>query len=219
MGTTGIVEPMSEAALISSIRLELNQQIKMGRKNLVAVPGNYGQEFLKQREGLSLDQAVKCSNYIGEAIDMAAELGAERLLFVSHIGKFIKVAGGIFQTHSRNADARLEILTANAVLAGVRLPLLSELMQAVTTEEAIRLLEEEGALERTMAHVMERIQLHLDRRSQGRVQVGAIVFSSEYGRRNHSNGELGNTKNAEGIIEQIWKEQMRRDLCQENYMA
>ena len=219
LGTTGIVEPMSEAALISSIRLELNQQIKMGRKNLVAVPGNYGQEFLKQREGLSLDQAVKCSNYIGEAIDMAAELGAERLLFVSHIGKFIKVAGGIFQTHSRNADARLEILTANAVLAGVRLPLLSELMQAVTTEEAIRLLEEEGALERTMAHVMERIQLHLDRRSQGRVQVGAIVFSSEYGRRNHSNGELGNTKNAEGIIEQIWKEQMRRDLCQENYMA
>lgn len=219
LGTTGIVEPMSESALISSIRLELNQQIKMGRKHLVAVPGNYGQEFLKRRDGISLEQAVKCSNYIGEAIDLAAELGAEGLLFVSHIGKFIKVAGGIFQTHSRNADARMEILTANAVLAGAEPPLLSELMQAVTTEEAIRLLEAAGFLEKTMGHVMERIQRHLERRSQGRIQVGAIVFSSEYGRRNHSDGELGVTENAERMIEKIWNEQKRRDLCQENYMA
>ena len=108
LGTTGIVEPMSEAALVSSIRLELNQQVQSGRKNLVVTPGNYGQEFLKQNVPISLEEAVKCSNFIGETIDMAVELGVEHMLFVSHIGKFIKVAGGIFQTHSRNADARMD---------------------------------------------------------------------------------------------------------------
>lgn len=203
LGTTGIVEPMSEAALVSSIRLELNQQIQSGRKSLLVTPGNYGQDFLKQNLPVSLERAVKCSNFIGETIDMAAELGAERILFVSHIGKFIKVAGGIFQTHSRNADARMEILTANAVLAGAGQPLLTELMQALTTEEALRLLEETGYLGKTMEQVTQRLAYHLNRRSYGKIDCGAIVFSSEYGKRNHGSGELGRTENAEVILEKI----------------
>ncbi len=205
LGTTGIVEPMSEAALVSSIRLELNQQVQSGRKSLVVTPGNYGQEFLKQNVPISLEEAVKCSNFIGETIDMAAELGVERMLFVSHIGKFIKVAGGIFQTHSRNADARMEILTANAAVAGVEQPLLAEMMQALTTDDAVRLLEEAGCLEKTMEQVMKRIEYHLNRRSYGKIGCGAIVFSSEYGKRNHGSGELGRTENAEEILGKIIK--------------
>lgn len=203
LGTTGIVEPMSEAALVSSIRLELNQQVQSGRKSLVVTPGNYGQEFLKQNVPISLEEAVKCSNFIGETIDMAVELGVERMLFVSHIGKFIKVAGGIFQTHSRNADARMEILTANAVMAGVEQPLLAEMMQALTTDDAVHLLEKAGYLGKTMEQVMKRIEYHLNRRSYGKIDCGAIVFSSEYGKRNHGSGELGRTDNAEEILENI----------------
>lgn len=207
LGTTGIVEPMSEAALISSIRLELNQQVQTGRKSLVITPGNYGQEFLKHNFPFALEQAVKCSNFVGETIDMAVELGIENILFVSHIGKFIKVAGGIFQTHSRNADARMEILTANAVLAGAGQPLLSEIMRAVTTEEGIRLLEESGYLEKTMEHVMERIGYHLNRRSYGKVNLAALVFSSELGKRRNGNGELGRTDNAKKVMQKIRREQ------------
>ena len=134
LGTTGIVEPMSESALISSIHLELKQQAELGKKSLVVTPGNYGQEFLQKHFPLKIEDAVKCSNFVGETIDYAAELGIEDILFVAHIGKFIKVAGGIFQTHSKIADARVEILTANAVLAGASQSLLKELMQVVTTE-------------------------------------------------------------------------------------
>ena len=36
-------------------------------------------------------------------------LGLKGILFVAHIGKFVKVAGGIMNTHSREADARMEI--------------------------------------------------------------------------------------------------------------
>lgn len=203
LGTTGIVEPMSESALISSIRLELKQQAELGKKSLVVTPGNYGKEFLQQHLPLRIEDAVKCSNFVGETIDFAVELGIEDILFVAHIGKFIKVAGGIFQTHSRMADARMEILTANAVLSGAGQPLLTELMQAVTTEEGIRILEEAGYLEQTMEHVMERIFCHLKRRSFGRINLAAIVFSSELGRRRQGNGELGRTVNTEEMIEKI----------------
>ena len=118
LGTTGIVEPMSEAALVASIRVELKQQVETGHRSLVITPGNYGREFLKDNFPFDLERAVKCSNFVGDTIDMAVELGVENILFVAHIGKFIKVAGGIMNTHSRNADARMEILCANAAIAG-----------------------------------------------------------------------------------------------------
>jgi len=203
LGTTGIVEPMSESALISSIHLELKQQAELGKKSLIVTPGNYGQEFLQKHFPLKIEDAVKCSNFVGETIDYAAELGIEDILFVAHIGKFIKVAGGIFQTHSRIADARVEILTANAVLAGASQSLLKELMQVVTTEEGIRILEEAGYLEQTMEHIMERILFHLKRRSLDRINLGAIVFSSELGKRRQGSGELGRTANSEEIIGKI----------------
>ncbi len=205
LGTTGIVEPMSETALLSCIRLEIKQQVSLGRKSLLVTPGNYGQVFLREYF-LHCPADIKCSNFVGETIDFAADLGVENLLFVAHIGKFIKVAGGIFQTHSSNADGRMEILTANAVLAGADQPLLRELMQAVTTEEGIRILEDAGYLEKTMEHVMERLWGHLARRSFGRINLGAILFSSELGKRRQGHGELGRTKNAEEILKKILQE-------------
>ncbi len=211
LGTTGIVEPMSESALISSIRLELSQQAELGRKSLVVTPGNYGQTYLQQHFPFSLNQGIKCSNYVGETIDFAAQLGIENLLFVAHIGKFIKVAGGIFQTHSQYADARMEILTANAVLAGAGQPLLTELMMAATTEEGLGILERAGYLEQTMKHVTAHIQSHLERRSAGRLQIGAVIFSSGIGSCRLGNTELGRTEHAKEIIEKIRIETKRQE--------
>ena len=203
LGTTGIVEPMSETALLSSIRLELQQQSALGRKSLLITPGNYGQAFLQRNFPLLLHQGIKCSNFVGETIEIAAELGMENLLFVAHIGKFIKVAGGIFQTHSRIADARMEILTANAALAGAGQPILTEIMEAVTTEEGIQILQKAGYLEQTMKYVMEHIQFHFERRSFGKLNLGAVVFSSELAKRTQGSGELGRTANAEELIQKI----------------
>lgn len=203
LGTTGIVEPMSETALLSSIRLELQQQSALGRKSLLITPGNYGQAFLQRNFPFLLHQGIKCSNFVGETIEFAAEFGMENLLFVAHIGKFIKVAGGIFQTHSRIADARMEILTANAALAGAGQSILTEIMEAVTTEEGIQILQKAGYLEQTIKYVMERIQFHFERRSFGKLNLGAVVFSSELGKRTQGSGELGRTANVEEIIQKI----------------
>ena len=57
-----------------------------------------------------LKRSVKYSNFLGEAIDAAVEFGAKGILLVGHIGKLVKLAAGIMNTHSRNADARMDIL-------------------------------------------------------------------------------------------------------------
>lgn len=196
LGTTGIVEPMSEAALVASIRVELKQQVETGHRSLVITPGNYGREFLKDNFPFDLERAVKCSNFVGDTIDMAVELGVENILFVAHIGKFIKVAGGIMNTHSRNADARMEILCANAAIAGADTGVLQNIMGAVTTEEGLRLLKEAGILEETMKLVIKKIQFYLDKRSYGNCKIAVVLFSNEQ-------GELGRTENYPEVAEQI----------------
>ncbi len=196
LGTSGIVEPMSEAALIASIRLEMEMHKKNGVNYLLVAPGNYGTAYLTTHLPFTLEQAVKCSNYVGETIDIAVELGYKGILFVSHIGKFIKVAGGIMNTHSRNADARMEILSANALLAGADQDTLKRLLGAVTTDEGITILKEKNYLEKTMQLVMEKIDYYLNHRAYENLEIGAIVFSNEQ-------GELGKAGNVTHLIEKL----------------
>ena len=136
LGTSGVVEPMSTQAILDTIRVELRQQRALGREDVVISPGNYGLDFLKNTYHYDLDKSVKCSNFIGLTIDMAVEEGFRRLLLAGHIGKLIKVAGGIMNTHSREGDCRMELLTAFAVKCGVAAVDAARLLSCVTTEEA-----------------------------------------------------------------------------------
>ncbi len=199
LGTSGIVEPMSEKALIDSIRVEMKMVVAGGARYLLISPGNYGVDFTKEHLSIPDVPIIKCSNYVGETIDMAMELGVKGILFISHIGKFIKVAGGIMNTHSKYADARLEILCANALRAGATNETLQEILQSTTTDEAIGILERTGLTEKTMVHVLEKIEFHLNRRSYHQIPIGAIVFSNQF-------GYIGQTKNAEELL-----------TCLENY--
>ena len=180
LGTTGIVEPMSERALIETIRTELCQLRASGVQVVVAVPGNYGETFLRERMQLSC-RTVICSNYIGELLDMAVEFQFEGLLLVGHAGKLVKLAGGVMNTHSRYADARMEILTAHAALCGASRNLANRLMECVTTDEAFDLLKDASLLQSVMDGLMEKIQFHMNARVHRKLMVGAVLFSNVYG--------------------------------------
>ena len=134
LGTSGIVEPMSESALIKSLEIEMNQQAACGRQYLVVTLGNYGKNYLDELDYVPVKDSVKCSNYIGEVIDIAVNSGVKGLLFVAHIGKFIKVAGGVMNTHSRNADARAEIMAASALRAGISREGAMRILDTLTTD-------------------------------------------------------------------------------------
>ena len=199
LGTSGIVEPMSETAMIKSIEIEVGQQITGGRKYLVATLGNYGKDYLEGLETFPLKESVKCSNYVGEVIDSALNQGAEGLIFVAHIGKFVKVAGGIMNTHSRNADSRAEILGSAALLAGAEKPAAIRILDTLTTDEALDIIEEEGILEETMTILCKKIGFYLNHRSYGRIRTEAMIFSN-------SRGYLGETEGFREVVERIRKE-------------
>ena len=198
LGTSGIVEPMSEKALIDSIRVEMTQHAAMGEQYMLVTPGNYGADYLREHMELPFEKNIKCSNYVGETIDMAIDMGVKGILFISHIGKFIKVAAGIMNTHSHSADARMEVLCSNAIRAGGDLACARSILQCNTTDEALRVLDENHILKETMKEITDRIQFYLDHRSYQQILLGAVIFSNEY-------GYLGQTANAAELIDKISK--------------
>lgn len=196
LGTTGIVEPMSEKALTESIRVEMKQHFSQGEEYLLMTPGNYGEEYLKEHMSLPFKNNIKCSNYVGETIDMAVDMGVKGILFISHIGKFVKVAAGIMNTHSHSADARMEVLASNAIRAGGDILCARQILACTTTDEALDVLVSHGMLEKTMEEITKRIQFYLDHRSYEQILLGAVIFSNTY-------GYLGQTRDAKTLIEKL----------------
>ena len=193
LGTSGIVEPMSERALIASIQVEMKQHFCQGENYILVTPGNYGADYLREHMTIPFENNIKCSNYVGETIDMAIDMGVKGILFVAHIGKFVKVAAGIMNTHSHCADGRMEVLCASAIRAGGTLECAREILEAGTTDEALAVIDRYGILEETMAIVMEKIQFYLDHRSYEQILLGAVVFSNVY-------GLLGQTRDARKLM-------------------
>ena len=196
LGTSGIVEPMSEAALVQSIRVEMKQHFAQGEEYLLVTPGNYGADYLREHMDLPYEKNIKCSNYVGETIDMAIDMGVKGILFIAHIGKFVKVAAGIMNTHSHSADARMEVLASNAIRAGAPLECAKEILNASTTDEALDILNRYQMTQGTMKEVLDRIQFYLNHRSYEQILLGAVVFSNTC-------GYLGQTADAAKLIEKI----------------
>lgn len=190
LGTSGIVEPMSNQALLDTIRVELNQRRAEGFDYVAVAPGNYGLDFMKKAYGYDLDKSVKCSNFIGATIDMAVECGFTRMLLTGHIGKLIKVAGGIMNTHSKEADCRMELLSAFAIHEGAGADVAAKILDCVATEEAVRLLREAGKQQEVMDYAMERIMFYLNKRAGGRMQIDCIMYDNTF-------GELAKSKEAD----------------------
>lgn len=234
LGTTGIVEPMSEAAIVATIESSIRQVLAMedaavsgtdeaavwprvsashgkqtastdsGRKEdgdigrrarrILAVPGNYGQRYVEQQLGLRGVPVVEVSNYIGEAIDLAVSYGATDFLLVGNIGKLVKLAAGIMNTHSRVADGRWEIFAAHLALCGGTRAQVAAMREATTTEEMLTRLEEMGLLVQVMASIMGEIEAHMVHRIRGQMDFGVIVYSERFGR-------VGETAGAERLLE------------------
>ena len=257
LGTTGIVEPMSEAAIVATIETSIRQVLAMedaavsetqtqrkeevsadqktetseertaadeavgrlqspaahgeqtastgsGRKDdgdigrsarrILAVPGNYGQRYVEQQLGLRGVPVVEVSNYIGEAIDLAVSYGATDFLLVGNVGKLVKLAAGIMNTHSRVADGRWEIFAAHLALCGGTRAQVAAMREATTTEEMLTRLEAMGLRVPVMASIMGEIEAHMTHRIRGQMNFGVIVYSERFGR-------VGETAGAARLLE------------------
>ncbi|MFR1561713.1 MAG: cobalt-precorrin-5B (C(1))-methyltransferase CbiD [Oscillospiraceae bacterium] len=179
LGTSGIVEPMSEQALVDTTRVELNMCRAGGATDLLLTVGNYGDDFASCKLGLSLAGRIKCSNFIGQTLSDAISLGFRRVLLIGHIGKLVKLGAGIMNTHSAQGDARMEILVSCALARGASLEALRAVVACITTEAALEELRRFGLLEETMKELGERIGQQLDRRFGRFLELGVLVFSGQ----------------------------------------
>ena len=202
IGTSGVVEPMSVEALIETIKVELRQRRAEGYDLISVAPGGYGLYFMAREYGFDLEKSVKCSNYIGAACDEIARLGFRKMLLVGHAGKLVKMAGGIMNTHSHEADSRMEIIAAAAFREGASRDIIEAVLDSNTTEEAFGILAEAGLAKSVSARLTERIVYYLDKRMMGQVAVECIMFVND-------RGLLGSTPGAAKLIEEI-KEQWKQ---------
>ena len=199
IGTKGIVEPMSEEALLATIRLSLLQRRSLGEETALIAPGNYALASLRRIYGVEEERCVLCSNYIGRTLDMARELGFSGIVVAGHIGKLVKLGMGIMNTHSREGDGRLEALAICAMEAlegSLGHELVPGLLRANTTEEALELLEQAGVREQVMKRLMERILSYLKRRVGDAIRVECLIFSNMF-------GEVGGSDGAGELLQEM----------------
>ena len=194
LGTSGIVEPMSEKALIETMYVEIRAQKARGNKNLLVFFGNYGEDFTRDEMKLDLDGHVTCSNFVGELLDYAVYCGFETLLLIGHSGKLVKVAQGVMNTHSKYADCRTELMALEAMLHGASPEVGREIYGCLTTDEVTKILQREGLFEPVINKVTERIDFYMQHRVHGKIKTAALMFSNVY-------GILGKTKYADELIQ------------------
>lgn len=195
LGTTGIVEPMSEQALVDTIRVELRQKKAQGMDCALIVPGNYGSEYLRT-QGIDPSLAVQCSNFIGDTLDLCRELGFRGVLLVGHVGKLVKLAGGMLNTHSKYGDCRMEILAAHGAASGLPPEQVRSLLQCVACDDALGILEKAHCREAALKSLTTQIESHLAHRAGEDLEVGAILFSKVY-------GILGKTSKADQLLHNL----------------
>lgn len=199
IGTSGIVEPMSSAALVETIRLEAEMRYAEGYRNLLLTLGNYSENFIQKSMPFALKKSVKCSNFIGEAIDIALETGFERVLIIGHIGKLVKLGAGIMNTHSAQADGRMDVLVTCGVLAGADINCLKKIPDCVTVDTALDIFKECGYMEKALEILSKRAEYYLNAKVKNSIEIGAVMFSDRH-------GITVKTSLAERLIEKISEE-------------
>ena len=183
LGTTGIVNPMSEDSWKASITIELTMLYNQGHRSVVLVPGNYGEDFATNTVGIPAGRIVNMSNFVGHVLKEVQRIGFTKVLMIGHMGKFVKVAAGIFSTHSKESDARMETLVANLALMGAPMELLKKVDKCLTTEAAGTAIKEfsyEGVYQ-VLADKIKARSERLLRYRKPKVNIEVVVFGTEEG--------------------------------------
>lgn len=176
IGTTGIVEPMSEDGFKNSLSPQINMVKALGYDQVVFAPGKIGQDIAIQRYGIPAETVIQTSNFIGHMLESAVQYNMKKVLLFGHLGKLVKVAAGIFHTHNRMADARLETLAAYMAAAGAPQEAILGILACTTTEGAMPIIAqyELQCIYQTLA---ERASARAMRYVFGDLTVGTVIVT------------------------------------------
>ena len=177
IGTTGIVRPMSEEGFKNSLTPQISVIKAKGYQDVIFVPGKIG-ERAAAKWNLPKEAMAQTSNFIGHMLEFAADAKMRSVLLFGHLGKMVKVAGGIFYTHSKIADARQEILAAYAALLGMDQQGVKEIFGVRTTEAAMPIIERYGLPQKGYYDMLaQRASLRAQQHVYGALQVGTVMVT------------------------------------------
>ena len=187
IGTTGVVEPMSEKALLDTFKVELSILRAEKNERLIFVFGNFGRDFLKDYSILE-SKMQKTSNFIGAMIEESARLGFKEILIVGHIGKMVKVAYNMQNTHSKYGDHRMESIYMDACKVGLSKNIAEPILECNTTDEAIEYLDSLNMNIRNAVcnAIVNRCQQVAKTWANNQLEVECIMFSRIYGQLSHT---------------------------------
>lgn len=196
LGSTGILKPMSEEALKTSLYTEL--KVLKENKNtdwVIFSFGNHGKKYCLNH-GFGDEHIVLISNYVGFMLDCAFDLGFKKIIFVGHIGKAIKIAGGIYNTHSKIADGRMEIMGANAFLFGEKNENVRKILCSSTVEEACEYIENREFFNMLADKISFKCKEYL---KDENIKCETLIFS-------FNGDELGHSKEFYKLLEEVKNE-------------
>ncbi len=179
LGTTGIVEPMSEKALVDTIKITVDKLHSHNKDSILLNFGNYSEIYCRDKLGISLGASVQISNYVGESLDYIRYKGFENIFLVGHIGKMIKLAGGIMNTHSSYADCRMELIATHAALCGADTDTIRQIMSCINTDTALDLIEDKPYYNEVLRSIAEKISFYVNYRLKKEVNFGFYVFAND----------------------------------------
>ena len=174
IGTTGVLRPMSEQAFKDALVPQIDVAKALDCDSLVFVPGKIGLRIARDICGLPEIAIVQTSNFIGFMLEKAVEKKIRQVLLLGHIGKIAKVAAGVFYTHNRIADARLETMAAYAAALAMPVDGIKAILASATTEAACKIIEKYH-LEKVYELIAERASIRSERYVFNKLKIGTLL--------------------------------------------
>ena len=176
IGITGVLRPMSEEGFKNALLPQIDVAKAAGFDSLIFAPGKIG-ERIAVSQGLPKDAIVETSNFIGFMLDAAKERKISSVLLFGHLGKLAKVAAGVFHTHNRVGDARMETIAAYGAAEGLTKTNVKRILNANTTEEAVSVLDEENLTTKVCDRIAKRASERAERYAFNELRVGTLLVT------------------------------------------
>jgi cobalt-precorrin-5B (C1)-methyltransferase len=194
LGTTGVVRPLSITGYRRSLVPQLDVALAQKPEKVFLVPGNIGEKLAKQIFKVSDDIIVQTGDFMGYMLEKAVEKGTKNIVVFGHPGKLVKLAAGIFNTHHKMGDARMEVIAAYAGAAGADIETIQNILQSNTTEEALKFLQQTELLKPVFNRIAELVCLRATEKTQNKAKIGVVIVSMD-------GTILGTDKNARSLID------------------
>ncbi len=181
LGTSGFSRPFSVAEHLEELRVELRAKLEQPQP-LVFCIGSHGLQVAATWQ-LPAAALVQTGNWLGALLVEAGLRGAPSVLLLGYQGKLVKLAGGIFNTSSHLADAKLEIISAAVVRTTGDLAAAQAVLAAPTADAAYQALVQRQlagpVFQALAAMISQKAQAYVQKYADVALPLGTVLFDRQ----------------------------------------